>query len=942
MLSRVLTGWTAMGGGSLLRVDHRWRLRTALLTLAAVLLGMLAAAATPALATTQRSSQVAIILGEGTTSSGMPQTAGSVAGSPQDSFDQFSFTHLTEESIEAGILAQYDTVVLNQVFTRSLSETQRQVLSNFVTNGGKLIIHDSDGTEGNEYEWLPVPATTGQSCENCGKKDGEARIVENNTIVSSDPSSPYYVDLGELPGASDAVGDANLLVTTDPRWDEDIRATNDQNAEGAADAYASDGGLILYNGFDADFLLEELNGGGPGIYPSGNDWLDKIWYDELNAQWNPDNLPHSTPVVGSGGHCGFRSIKVGVAVICAEAISGTPTETTASGNVVIDGGVAVGNGPLKIDQETKKIATTSPASISLLRRGGALSLGSAEFSIDATGTTDPTSGKSGLAAISFAAANLGPLGTLRVGDLPFSLPVSGSVSMYLDNELDGGLVGSAAIQLPMLGKLETSGALSVGFFANSPSPVVVLGGAAHFGAVDLGAGWKFEGLDLAYQQASDTWTASGGLAAPVGSLNASGSLVNGQLDALHVSIGGQNVPLGDSGFFFTSFGGGFSGLVNGPLKIDASTAGFWGVPKAPVEPFYLDNVTITVDFSGSVSLDGAVSLVFKDNSPIHGELHLKLGLHPFAAVGSASMAGELAGISLKAGGGAGFTTKHFTAAAHGTVKMLGLSGSGEVIASDKGLGGSGTLCAPFHVICKSLAFAGTWQQYGKLDIPAIVGGEPRKLITVSGVAAVRQSAAVNVPAGRTLLFLAVSDSSGAPDVRLRAPNGRTYDSSHSTRTVLFTRQPRFGLTSIAVVDPGPGRWVIRNGPAQQTRLHISAQTVGSLDLIHASRPAPASSAHHPLSARAHIQLRWTSAHLPPNVRVTLVRRSKPHETGVGIAGNLPANGHYSLPVSKLAAGRNYLTLAATLDGVPFEEISFRGQAWRSTPPVRHKATPHKR
>lgn len=905
--------------------------RASMALLIAVLVGVLAWNAAPALAVTQHSNRIALIPGAEGQSAGTLQTTGTVSGSPQDSFEQFTFSELSEESIEPGTLSQYDTVVLNEVFTNSLSETQKQTLSSFVTSGGKLIIHDADGTEGNDYLWLPVPANTGQSCQNCGNTNGEAEIVENNTLVSSDPSSPYYINVNELPGNSDAVGDANVLVTNDPRWNQDIRATNGQNVGGAVDAYAEDGGLILYNGFDTDAI--------GNTFLSGNDWLNKIWYDELNQQWNPDNLPHSTPVVGVGGHCGYKTIKVGVVVVCAENISGPSAETTASGNVVLDGGIAVGNGPIEINQETKQVSVATPAPISLLRHGSPLSLGTAAFSIDATGTTDPISGKSGLAKVSLTAANLGSLGTLRVGSLPFSLPSSGSPTMYLDNELDGGLIGAGTIQLPMLGKLQTSGALSLGLYANSPQPVVALGGAAHFGAVDLGKGWKFEGLDLAYQQPSDTWTASGGLVAPLGSLHASGSLVHGQLDSLQVSIGGQAVPLGDSGFFFSDFGGGFSGLVNGPLKIDASTAGFWGVPKAPVEPFYLDNVTVTVNFAGSVSLDGAVSFALKDHSPLHGQLHLKLSLHPFSASGSASAEGQLPGVSLKAGGGIGFSTKHFTAAENGSVKIFSLSGGGQVIASDNGVGASGTLCAPLHVFCQSTAFTETWKQLGNFDPPTIVGADPQKLITVSGVAAAGQSATFHVPSGRTALFVSVSDSTSTPNVRLRAPGGSTYASTRSTRTVLFTHQPQFGLTTITVIHPRAGRWRISSAPGAQGLLHIHAQTVRSLRLIRAAAIVPRSSARHPLGAHVTIRLRWSSAGLPSGVRVVIVRLSQPHESGIGIVGNLRPNSSYVLPVGKLAVGRNYLKLAATLNGVPFQDVAL-GSAWRAPPRHPHARKHH--
>ena len=601
---------------------------------------------------------------------------------------------------------------------------------------------------------------------------------------------------------------------------------------------------------------------------------------------------------------------------------------------MIDGGISVGEGPIQINRESKQISAMFLPQY-LYCGAPVVSLGAAAFTINATATTDPVSGKSGLAAVALTAADLGPLGSLRVGGLSFALPSSaGSVAMYLDSASGGGLVAAASLQLPMLGKVESSGSISLGFYAGTSAPVSPLGGSAHLGAIDLGKGWKFGALDLSYQQPTQTWMASGGLDVPIASLQASGSVVAGKLDALHVAISGQNVPLGDSGFFFSGFGGGFSGLVNGPLKVSASTEGFWGVPKLPVEPFYLDNVTVTVNFSGAVSLDGAVSFAFKDHSPLRGSLHLALGINPFSAGGTATLQGELPGISVKARGGAGFTSKHFTAAESGSLKIFGLSGSGEAIVSDRGLGASGTLCGPFHVVCKTMAIAGTWQQIGKPDVPSLVGGEPRKLITVSGVAA-GQSAAFRVPRGRSLLLLTASRSPGSAHILLGAPGGKHFDSTRSTKSVVFTTQPRFGLTTIAVVNPRPGVWRISSAPGEQAVLRFAAQTVRPLALIRPGRIQPLSSQRHPVGPRGHVLLRWSSAHLPPGVRVAIVRHSGSHEVGVGLAGNLPANGHLSVPATKLAPGRNYITLAATLNGVPFQQATFGGAAWRPA------ATKHK-
>jgi hypothetical protein len=894
--------------------------------LAVVLTGLIAARASAAV--TEQSRNVAIVLGEGTASAGALQTSGSVAGSPADSFEQFTFTDLEQAEIEPGVLAQYDTVVLNQVFTSSLSGAQEQALSSFVTAGGKLIIHDADGTEGNDYSWLPVPAQTGVSCENCGNTDGEARIVENNTLVSSDPSSPDYVDVEEFPGNSDAVGDANVLVTSDPRWDRDILATNDQNIEGVVDGYASDGGLIIYNGFDTDDIGT--------AFPSGNDWLDKLWYNELAQQWNPDNLPHANPVVGPGGHCGYHTVTVGVVTVCAESVSGTASDLTATGKVVLDQGVGVGNGPVTIDEETGVVSTATPAPITLLRGSGAVSLGSAAFTIECAGTTDPTSGKTGLAKVSLTAASLGALGTLRVGGLPFSLPSSGNISLYLDSSQGGGLVGAGSVSLPILGDLNPSGSLSLGLYAGSHNPVVALGGGVQLGDVDLAPGWKFLGLKLSYQEPTDTWTASGGLQAPIGSLQASGSLLGGKLNSLNVDIGGQNVPLGDSGFFFTDFGGGFDGLAKGPLSISASTAGFWGAPDSPVEPFYLDNVSLTVSLAGSVSLDGAVSMILKDDSPLSGELHLKIGLKPFSAVGSASLKGSLPGVELEAQGGAGFTTKHFTATEGGTVKMYGLEGKGEVVVSDKGLGASGTFCGPFHAYCQTLAFAGSWKQLAKFDLPAVLGADPSKLITVPGVtarAAAEASAKIHVPAHRRLLLIAVTGTSTATGLELRSPSGAKYAPGHSARSVVFSAQPQFNLVTISVDAPAGGTWSLEGAAKPE---QVAAETVGQLELISASRLSGGGSRSHPLKTNASVALSWRSSGLPAGVRLTLTRRSTPHEEGVTIARGLGASGTYRVPVSKLAPGRNYLALSATVNGVPFQQVTPAGQIWRVSPPPRHR------
>jgi hypothetical protein len=813
----------------------------------------------------------------------------------------------------------FDTAILYQTCNIGMPENVAAMaeINAFLEAGRKVMIFDGDGcspsasSRGGTPDWsgFAVPFET----DNPGPQGAPGAYSEVE-------SSPLTAGLFAGPVEGDAVGDANIFTSFDSRWFQAIAATNVNGATGRVEAYAktSAGGLAIYSG--EDFWYTD----GPSAH------LQTVFDDILGQPWNPDNLPSTARVVGGGpvSSCTREATVVGIVGVCADRLTRTGNTVTGTGNVTLDNGVSVGDGPVVIDPGAAQITTPPQAPIALLRSGGPVPLGNASVTVATGATSDPTSGKSELAKLTLNSVSFGPLGNLRVGGLPISLPSGDGLTLYLDGSEGGGVVGTGSVQLPKLGGAAPSGAASLGFYAATPSPVVFLGGTLHLGRVSLAPGWAFAGLDLGYQKSTDTWTASSGLEAPIGSLQASGSVSQGRLDSLQVHIGGQDVPLADSGFFFSGFGGGFSGLANGPLKINASTEGYWGVPKAPVEPFYLDNVTVTVSLAGSVSFDGAVSFALKDHSPVHGQLHLKLGLHPFVASGSASAEGQLPEVSLKAGGGIGFSTKHFTAIENGSVKVFALSGGGQVILSDAGVGASGVLCGPFH-FCQSIGFTETWKQLSNFDLPTIVGADPQRLITVKGIAAAGQSAGFRVPPGRRILLASISGTAGAPEVRLRAPDGRTFSSARSTTTAIFTRQAQFGLTTVTVIRPRAGVWRIMNAPGQHL-LRIRTETVGSIRLIRAAGISPSSSARRPLSARARIRVRWSSAGLPKGVRVVIVRLSLPHEAGVGIVGNLDASGSYVVPVKKLAPGRNYLKLAATLNGVPFQEVAL-GSAWRAKP-----------
>ncbi|HEV7585274.1 MAG TPA: hypothetical protein VGO14_05795, partial [Solirubrobacteraceae bacterium] len=223
-----------------------------------------------------------------------------VSGRPAESFGVFSFSNVPLSQVTTAKLSQFDTVALIQVKVSSLTGSARAALAQFVADGGKLIIHDSDETKLNDYSWLlPGAYTTrvGAGCEGCGGTSGSSTIT-NSTLISANPSDPSYVSLGDLTRFTDAVGDANLLVSTDPRWFALARGTNSNaNGEsGAQVAFANNNGLIVYNGFDTDFVKTtpsdawRCNQPTLGFKcPSGStptvDWIAHMWYLELLQGW---------------------------------------------------------------------------------------------------------------------------------------------------------------------------------------------------------------------------------------------------------------------------------------------------------------------------------------------------------------------------------------------------------------------------------------------------------------------------------------------------------------------------------------------------------------------------------------------------------------------------------------------------------------------------------
>ena len=192
------------------------------------------------------------------------------------------FTNVAGSSISASTLVSYDTIIFWGFNPSTLSSSQKTDIVNWISNGGKLIIWDSEDSAPNgwDYTWLPYPfVSVGPGA--MGASGYPLTIVEENTLSSNDPTSPYYINTNEIGQSTDAVGDANLFTSFTSDWTVDMEAKNYLGTEGPVHVYSQPGnGLIIYNGLDFDYA-------GYGYSGAGASNLKKILRQELESSYLP-------------------------------------------------------------------------------------------------------------------------------------------------------------------------------------------------------------------------------------------------------------------------------------------------------------------------------------------------------------------------------------------------------------------------------------------------------------------------------------------------------------------------------------------------------------------------------------------------------------------------------------------------------------------------------
>ena len=249
-----------------------------------VLLALLAALTTSASAYCNNGSDAVLVTNPGGTGGGIyPE-----ASTPQSEVWLTPYTDLDRTTLD-----NYDTFVMWRVCGTHLNTwtaQQKQDIVDWVYAGGKLIIWDTECTDNPDYTWLPYSFVTSNPGA-MGARMCPLTVVEENTLSSSDTTSPYYIDTNTICANTDAVGDANILTTYSTSWCKDMTAINVLNTVGPVHVYAHYGsGLMIYCGLDADHITRSSTGGVN---------LRQILLNELAQSWGNEacGLPCGAPTL---------------------------------------------------------------------------------------------------------------------------------------------------------------------------------------------------------------------------------------------------------------------------------------------------------------------------------------------------------------------------------------------------------------------------------------------------------------------------------------------------------------------------------------------------------------------------------------------------------------------------------------------------------------------
>lgn len=771
----------------------------------------------------------------------------------------------------------------------------------------------------------PMDVAAGSGGELYVADAGNDRIVRYGpggtttpTVTTGDATGVTWLT-GTLGGTINPQGDAtSYRFEYGPDTSYGSTTTLTDAGAGSADVTATGAMTGLMADRTYHYRLVAVRGG--TVVATGADRTFQTWPD-------PGSAPNCAPRYGH---------TVGVVGVCADQLTYAAGRWTASGDVVLDGGVAV-SGPVVINDSLQEITSSSSVTVTV-RRGTPVTVGSGTLVVSGAGVSDPTSGRSGLGVLTIQ----NPL-TITLANVPF-VPL---LANYLDANDGGGVVLAARPSFDLLGPLAgatlPTGSFAVGIHRTASDPFRVLGGSVKWDKIEISSTWEL-GFSVSYAQGPPSQLQIGGkLKAPFlpGGTGAevTGAFSGSSLDQLTIKVtlpGG--FPIGSTGIIADTFGGSLKGLSGGagnPLMISAIVGGGWTKTPAP-DPFnwilHIKDVTLTLDTSGAGALSGEVDVLDGEGRLVKGTASFTVRLFPtFLASGSFAATFNAVAVSANLGLTAALNTSHFTAQGNVSGSVLGINvGSGSAVLSDKGVGATTRICALWW--CKWVGAGLTWTKVTSWP-PSVdwIGSDVQQYVTLTASAATagaRSSAATRtfrVEPGRPFLYVEARGSD-ADAFELVSPRGVTY--RPGTRRKDAYSQTLGGVTAQVVYGPAAGTWRLRSLTGKRTRFRVEA--IRELGRVRAGRVTPATTKARRLSTKTkRVRVTWRhTGYLPPSTRLALYTAPNTKAPGTLLRSNLPANGSTTVKVTKLRHGANHLYLVPRAEGIQFDLIRFPRPTWR--------------
>jgi outer membrane protein OmpA-like peptidoglycan-associated protein len=183
---------------------------------------------------------------------------------PSQSFDQyplgdyasnepdFHFARVAAGLFDVADLTGYDTVMLNGICRPAdlVSKSELEALFDWVKSGHKLLLLTAGNCASADYTFLPYPMTASAIAKS--SKGSALTEPEDDELGTKDTKNTQHtLDPIDWSTSSTEIANAALVATPAQHWCGHLFATDADNLDGFAQAYAPYGrGLIIFDGFD--------------------------------------------------------------------------------------------------------------------------------------------------------------------------------------------------------------------------------------------------------------------------------------------------------------------------------------------------------------------------------------------------------------------------------------------------------------------------------------------------------------------------------------------------------------------------------------------------------------------------------------------------------------------------------------------------------------------